>query len=192
MCALWLAAVLISAGRQATPQLKWVLCLVALTAALALEGLESWRLARFMDQGNHYRDLSSVLKPDLERVALDATAMIAPEPEAMEFYSYRRAVSWASLGEDWSRFQGLSDGRHARAFVARPAATGLEARALEWLALHKLELLPESPPRGGLEARVFVDAAPRLPPLGPQRPPGLPEKKAIIHPPLPERRYRRL
>ena len=191
-CVLWLTAVLITAGRQATPQLKWVLCLVALAGALSLEGWGGWRVARFMDQENHYRRLSAVLRPELERVALDATALIAPEPEAMEFYSYRRALSWASLGEDWNRFEGLADGRHARVFLARPSATGLEARALDWLSIHKLELTPETPSRGGPEVRVFVDAAPRLPPLGPERPPGLPEKKAIIHPPLPERRYRRL
>src|SRR5204863_220013 len=77
--------------------------------------------------------------------ALDATAFVAPEPEALSFYAYRRGIDWADRGRPlpWSEFLTLADGRHARAYVlpskredsgiAETSAETTLARARDWL-----------------------------------------------------------
>ncbi len=196
-CAFWALLVFVVAGRISTPQLKIVLSSVALALALAVGAWSAWGVTRAMDLRNYYRDLEPVLRADLQRAALDATAFIAPQPEALSFYSFRRGIAWASLEQDWPRFLQLADGRHARAYVVPDTLESpgtAPARALPWLEQRRLEVTEELGRRLAVApgTRVFLNGAPRLPALGPARPPGVPEKKAIIHPPQPERRYRRL
>lgn len=196
-CAFWGLLVLVVAGRAATPQLKIVLSSLALGFALVFTGHAAWNVGRSMDARNHYRNLEPALRPELQRAALDATAFIAPEPEALSFYAFRRGVSWTSLRNGWPRFLQLADGRHARVYVVPDTSDSpgsIQAAALLWLEERHLERTEELGRRGAVPpgGRVFVNGSPRLPLMGPSRPPGVPEKKAIIHPPQPERRYRRL
>ncbi|MBI5835902.1 MAG: glycosyltransferase family 39 protein [Candidatus Eisenbacteria bacterium] len=198
----WAALLWLIAGRYATQPLKLAAAATGLLTVLGAQAIVTLPLLHRAESRSAYREAGALLATTVQGAALDAVAFVAPDPEALAFYVYRRGVSWAPGGRimDPGAFLDLADGRHARAYVVpagpAPAREGAEPPSgmIEWLATNKAERTAElggllgSPP----PCRVFVNGAPNVPPMGPARPPGVPERKAIIHPEPQPRRYRRL
>jgi len=193
----WTALVWLIAGRYAAPPLKLGLVAAGLCLVLAWQAALSLPALHRAEVRNGYRDLGALLESPIQGAALDATAFLAPDPEALAFYLFRRGAAWQDRGRPlaWEAFLRLADGRHARAFVVpRDPRRPPDPRVRAWLALNTTEIgaaLPQArsaPPPW----RAYVTGGPQLPQLGPPRPPGVPERKAIIHPAPPPHRYRRL
>jgi 4-amino-4-deoxy-L-arabinose transferase-like glycosyltransferase len=193
----WAALTWLVAGRYATPHLKLGLAAAGVCSLLALQIVAGSGVRRQAEARNGYRDAGALLESRLQAAALDATAFLAPDPEALAFYSYRRGDPWSPGGRglDPATFQKLADGRHARAYILpadpqAPPAPWVRA----WLFANTTDLTPEMTQRMRAPApcQVYVNGNPKLPQLGPTRPTGVPVRKAILRPGPPVRHYRRL